>query len=180
MTFDKSDEQLIRLTEGKISEDIATDVLTNKKCATVSAKEFANKKIELMQGLPARPMRHIVDLLSIANAMKLKVVIVTGSDNNWVEFILHSLQITQYVDAVVTANDVTMGKPSAEPYRIGLEKIQINPMYAIAVENAPLGIDSAHNAGLYCIGLTSTLSEKELFFADECISSFSELISILN
>ncbi|MDE6023331.1 MAG: HAD hydrolase-like protein, partial [Muribaculaceae bacterium] len=40
---------------------------------------------------------------------------------------------------MVTAHDVTKGKPNPEPYLRGLEKAGVNADEAIVVENAPLG-----------------------------------------
>jgi len=58
-------------------------------------------------------------------------------------------------DLMVTAYDVQFGKPHPEPYLIGLKKANLKPEEAIAIENAPLGIESAVAAGIYTIAVNT-------------------------
>ena len=67
-------------------------------------------------------------------------------------------------ELMVTAFDVTQGKPFPEPYLKGLEKAGIalnedgsplRPEEAVVVENAPLGIRAAKAAGIYCIAVNT-------------------------
>lgn len=53
----------------------------------------------------------------------------------------------------VTAYDVNHGKPDPEPYLKGLEKAGTDVSHAIAVDNAPLGVESASRAGIFTIGV---------------------------
>lgn len=52
----------------------------------------------------------------------------------------------------VTALDVRHGKPDPEPFLMGLRKAGVDADEAIAVDNAPLGVESASRAGIYTIG----------------------------
>lgn len=52
---------------------------------------------------------------------------------------------------MVTAFDVTHGKPHPEPYLKGLEKTGAPASAAIVIENAPLGVQSAVAAGIFTI-----------------------------
>jgi len=58
-------------------------------------------------------------------------------------------------DLMVTAYDVQHGKPHPEPYLMGLKKANLKPEEAIAIENAPLGIESAVAAGIYTIAVNT-------------------------
>ena len=58
-------------------------------------------------------------------------------------------------DLMVTAYDVKHGKPHPEPYLMGLKKANLKPDEAIAIENAPLGIESAVAAGIYTIAVNT-------------------------
>ncbi|MDE6552151.1 MAG: HAD-IA family hydrolase [Muribaculaceae bacterium] len=49
---------------------------------------------------------------------------------------------------MVTAHDVTKGKPDPEPYLRGLEKAGVKPEEAIVIENAPLGVRAGVAAGI--------------------------------
>jgi beta-phosphoglucomutase-like phosphatase (HAD superfamily) len=52
---------------------------------------------------------------------------------------------------MVTGFDVKLGKPYPEPYLKGLQKAGIKPEEGIVVENAPLGVEAAHAAGIFTI-----------------------------
>ncbi|MDP3921278.1 MAG: HAD family phosphatase [Candidatus Omnitrophota bacterium] len=78
-------------------------------------------------------------------------------------------------NAVVTGDDTKQGKPAADPYLRGAEKLGIKPENCIVIENAPLGVESAKKAGAYCIALCTTMKEQYLTGADEVLASLAEL-----
>lgn len=66
----------------------------------------------------------------------------------------------------VTAFDVTHGKPDPEPYLVGLDKAGVGANAAVAVDNAPLGVQSASAAGIFTIGAkTGPIGAGELLAA---------------
>lgn len=60
-------------------------------------------------------------------------------------------------DVVVAGESVAKGKPAPDPYLTAAAAIDVSPAQCIAIENAPLGITSVRAAGMYCIGVTTTL-----------------------
>lgn len=63
----------------------------------------------------------------------------------------------------ITAHDVTHGKPDPEPYLKGLALAGVEPWEAVAIDNAPLGVESAHRAGILTLGVkTGPLPEGAL------------------
>jgi len=59
-------------------------------------------------------------------------------------------------DILITADDVTKGKPDPEPYLLAAEKLAIPPERCVVIEDAPAGIDSALSAGMQTIAITTT------------------------
>lgn len=53
----------------------------------------------------------------------------------------------------VTAHDVVHGKPDPEPYLRGMERVGALPWQSVAIDNAPLGVESASRAGAFTIGV---------------------------
>ena len=76
---------------------------------------------------------------------------------------------------LVSADDVTQGKPHPEPYLLGAELLGFKPADCLVIEDAPAGIEAAHAAGMKAIGLTSTYSLAELYQADAVIQSLRSL-----
>ncbi|MDE6403405.1 MAG: HAD hydrolase-like protein, partial [Muribaculaceae bacterium] len=55
----------------------------------------------------------------------------------------------------VTAHNVTHGKPHPEPYLKGMAFAGTEPWESIAIENAPIGVESAVASGAFTIALTT-------------------------
>ena len=83
----------------------------------------------------------------------------------------------------VTAHDVVHGKPHPEPFLKGLDKAGVRAWEALAVDNAPLGVESASAAGIFTIGVrTGPLEPGSLLQAGADIESGSmtELSQLFN
>jgi sugar-phosphatase len=57
---------------------------------------------------------------------------------------------------MVTAEDVSNGKPDPEPYLTGAGLLGMTPADCLVIEDAPAGIDAAHAGKMKVIGITST------------------------
>ncbi len=62
---------------------------------------------------------------------------------------------------MVTAFDVKKGKPDPEPYLMALGKGGLKANEAVVIENAPLGVKSAHRAGIFTVGVNTGILEDE-------------------
>ena len=101
-------------------------------------------------------------MLSILRENDVRRILVTGSGQ---KSLVESLE-TDYPgafceDDMVTAADVTYGKPHPEPYIRGLAKADTDPCAAIVVENAPLGVRSGHLAGCFTVAVATGPIPKE-------------------
>ena len=100
--------------------------------------------------------------------------VVSGSDRAVVmELLLRFFPGT--FDAVVTGNDVKEGKPSPEPYLKAVGMLNAAKDECIVVENAPLGVESAKRAGLFCIGIPAYVEAQRLKGADVVIGNHGML-----
>ena len=78
-------------------------------------------------------------------------------------------------DVLVTAEDVTNGKPDPEPYRRGAELLKANPADCVVIEDAPAGIRSARAAGMKVISLPTTYPVADLHEADVIVAGLTSL-----
>jgi sugar-phosphatase len=83
-------------------------------------------------------------------------------------------------DILVTADDVSNGKPDPEPYRKGAELLHADPATCLVVEDAPAGIRSAHAAGMKVISLPTTYPVADLREADAIVSGLRDIKVTLN
>lgn len=96
------------------------------------------------------------EVLQKAKASGLQILVVTGSG----QYSLFEKLQQHYPgffsrDKMVTAYDVTNGKPHPEPYLKGLQKAGVQPHEAIVVENAPMGVKAAVAAGIFTIAVNT-------------------------
>ena len=70
---------------------------------------------------------------------------------------------------MITADDVTEGKPHPAPYLKGAELLGVNPAECLVIEDAPAGIQSARAGGMKVIALASTYPASALKEADVVI-----------
>jgi sugar-phosphatase len=81
---------------------------------------------------------------------------------------------------LITADDVTHGKPHPEPYLKGAQLLGVNPSECLVIEDAPAGIQSAQAGGMKAIALTSTYPASALTQANFVVKSLSQIQVSLN
>ena len=75
--------------------------------------------------------------------------------NSYPERVEHNYPGMFRKELMVTAFDVKYGKPNPEPYLMALKKGGLKADEAIVVENAPLGVEAGHNAGIFTIAVNT-------------------------
>lgn len=135
------------------------------------------------QQTPAPIMPGIMALMRLIQSYGWKTCVVTGSAQ-------HALLDKLLVDfpgflkkeLIVTAFDVSHGKPAPDPYLAGLKKVGVEPWEAIVVENAPLGVRAAVAAQIFTIAVnTGPLPDQRLWDEDASLvlHSMDELKNFL-
>ncbi|HVG74953.1 MAG TPA: HAD-IA family hydrolase [Thermoleophilaceae bacterium] len=80
---------------------------------------------------------------------------------------------------MVTAEEVTRGKPDPEGYLAAADRLGVDPAEALVVEDAPPGIEAGRAAGAATVAVTSTHGADELLHADVVIGTLRELPGVL-
>ena len=96
-------------------------------------------------------MPGMAETLEMLHERRVHTALVSNSSRRQVDMLLDSLCLRKYFQTVVTADDVTCGKPDAEPYLRAMELTGLTAADAVAVEDSPTGIAAAVNAGLRCL-----------------------------
>jgi sugar-phosphatase len=81
---------------------------------------------------------------------------------------------------LVSADQVTKGKPDPEPYLKGAERLGFSAHECLVFEDTPAGISAAKGAGMRAIGLTTTYSGDVLVAADATVASFADVAVAMN
>jgi HAD superfamily hydrolase (TIGR01509 family) len=76
--------------------------------------------------------------------------------------LLSRLGLRERFAAMVTAEDVRLGKPNPEVYLLAARAIGVEPSDCVVFEDAIVGVQAARRAGMRVIGVATAHSETEL------------------
>lgn len=104
----------------------------------------------------AKRMPGAWELLQKIKSEGLIPMVVTGSAQlSLIERLEHNFPKMFKKELTVTAFDVKYGKPHPEPYLMALKKGGLKADEAIVIENAPLGVEAGHKAGIFTIAVNT-------------------------
>jgi beta-phosphoglucomutase len=90
-----------------------------------------------------------------------------------IDFVLDGLQIRHYFDTIISADDVLYSKPDPETYIKCADNLGIAAKDCLVFEDAPKGAESAKNAGMDCVIITTGHLAEEFANYDN-VSKFIE------
>jgi sugar-phosphatase len=79
---------------------------------------------------------------------------------------------------LVTADDVTRGKPDPEPYLLAARELGVDPAHCVVFEDAPAGLAAGRAAGMRTVALATTHPARELD-ADLVVKDLSALSALV-
>jgi beta-phosphoglucomutase len=128
----------------------------------------------------APPLREGVRAALHSFRGRVPIGLCSGAVRSDIEPVLDEHGIGDYFDAIVTAEDLPVSKPSPDPYRLAVERLdggagRLAPPRCAAVEDTPTGIESAAGAGLFVVGVQGTFHPDCLCAANAVIGSMKDL-----
>jgi len=88
-----------------------------------------------------------------------------------IDAVLDVLDLGHDFEAIVSAEDVTIGKPDPQVFLLAAQRLGVHPSRAIVVEDAEAGVEGARRAGMTCIGV----NPKRRLAADLSVASLTEV-----
>jgi beta-phosphoglucomutase len=107
-------------------------------------------------------------------AARLPLGIASGALRHEIEAILRRSALDRHFRFIVAAGETARGKPAPDPYRRAARLHQRPPAQCVAIEDSRWGIESAKDAGLHCVGITTSYPAGDLPGADAIIASLDE------
>jgi beta-phosphoglucomutase-like phosphatase (HAD superfamily) len=148
-----SDE--IFATIGAMSVPLAVALLKRHWSLPYPLGELQRRYVPLIDAafLDIAPAPGAATMLETAFRNGWSVGVVTAVSGARSRAWLARTRLAAYVDIVVGGDEVVIGKPGPEPYRIALTRSGCARELSIAVEDSPNGATSALAAGMRCYGL---------------------------
>jgi haloacid dehalogenase superfamily, subfamily IA, variant 3 with third motif having DD or ED/haloacid dehalogenase superfamily, subfamily IA, variant 1 with third motif having Dx(3-4)D or Dx(3-4)E len=119
----------------------------------------------------------LTDLLHRMKKQNIIAALATMGDTPNIDFILDSLNIRSFFDYITGGHEISRGKPDSEIFDLSLAKMNLKCEDCLVIEDSIGGVQSAQNAGIKVIGITTSYTS-EILKTNGCfytISNFKEL-----
>ena len=177
------------LNEGRTGESVIREAMwkaRNRDATPDEIKQIYTEKSNRFNLLAQQAGGTVVidgvaEVLRYVQSTGSQIWVVTGSGmRSLLDNLNNALPPVFQHDRMITAFDVTHGKPDPEPYLKAWERSGLKKEQCFVIENAPLGIRSGKAAGLtvYAVN-TGILTREDLAQADQVFDSMAELLEFL-
>jgi HAD superfamily hydrolase (TIGR01509 family) len=140
--------------------------------------QIVERKTALTRELYApTPAPHAQEVLEALKTRGKRLAVVTGTSRHVAVAVIEKM-FEKTFDVLISGNDVTQSKPHPEPYQQAVKKLALPPAQCVAVENSPLGIESAKAAGIFTVAVPFTLPPERLQKADHIVRDLKELLEL--
>jgi beta-phosphoglucomutase family hydrolase len=126
---------------------------------TLAEKDAMSIEKEKQYQQAFRPQLKLIDGLDVfleeAKQTCIPMAIGSAAIMFNIDFVLDGLNIRQYIDAIVSADDVTISKPHPETFVNCAAQLGVDPAHCIVFEDSPKGVEAAAAAGMKAVVITT-------------------------
>lgn len=148
--YGKNAELLERIFPGRFGQNEKENLGIEKER---KYREFFKPYLKLLPGLEG--------FLKQAQANRIRMGIGSSAIMPNIDFVLDGLDIRHFFSAIVSADDVSRSKPDPETFLKCAELLNMDPADCLVFEDSPKGVETALNAGIRAVVITTMHSEEE-------------------
>jgi HAD superfamily hydrolase (TIGR01509 family) len=123
----------------------------------------------------AAPFPGAVQLVREIHRQGYPLGIVTSGGRDYALPRLEYLGLRELFAVIVTADDVTAGKPDPEGYLRACRELGVTASFCVVFEDSPAGVTAAKAGGLYCIAVATTHQRSQLDRSDRIVADLAEV-----
>lgn len=117
----------------------------------------------------------IENLIKKVHKKKLKLAVASSANPKRVNAILDLFKLKEYLQTIVSGDDVKRGKPDPEIFLTAASRLKVKPHMCVVIEDSENGAVATKSAGMKCIGFAGMSHNKsDLSKADLVIKNFSD------
>jgi len=160
-----SDRELDFVLDGRKKEDILRHFLGDLPDSEI--KDFGHQKEMLFreEAMNIEPISGVMQLLEELTSQGIAVAVASCGSQSRVRYILDQLKIHHRFESIVTADDITHGKPDPEVFCKAADELGVGREDLLVCEDAVSGVKAAKAAGIRCLGVTEAARAAELLRA---------------
>jgi beta-phosphoglucomutase len=153
-----------RRTIGRPSVE-AVPLLLGKSVAPAEARRLANRKHAHYERLAATGMPAVQGAVAFVDTLRARGVplaVATSARRSDAVELLGPLGLLDRFEAIVTAEDVTRGKPDPEVYLLAAARLGAPADACLVFEDAVVGVQAARRAGMRVVGVATAYEPADL------------------
>lgn len=173
--FGQRNEEIIGKVLGEeITKDEMDEIAIEKE---ESFRSLVRPNVRLLPG--------VIDLMKVLSKNDFIMALASSTPMKNIQLLTQSLGIDRCFQSIISAEDVTEGKPNPQVFLLAAESLAIEPGNCIVIEDAVAGITAAKKAGMLCLAVTNTHPRERLVEADLVVDTLEavtieSLIGLLN
>jgi len=136
-------------------------------------KESLYREVVKERGLA--PLPGVTTWLRKLADANIPCVVGSSTHRENIELALEAIHLREFFTAIVSAEDVSHGKPDPEVFLKAAQKIDRPPERCVVFEDAHVGIQAARNAGMRVIAVATTNPLSDLTNADLAVERLDQL-----
>ncbi len=152
--------------------------LSERSGIAVEREEMRPRLLALMQEMleDVPPLPGVEDYLSTAKRLDMHIGLASNSNRDWIFPKLDHIGLTECFDTIVCRDDVGAPKPDPAVYLTALANLGVTAEETFALEDSPPGVQSAKNAGLYCVAVPRPMTKNLCYdHADVRLDSLADM-----
>jgi len=166
-TFEEVKPQLYGKNPEVLVRMFGPDRFTAEEMERISVEKEMKYQREFLPYLELMPGLH--EFLEKAHQAGIPMAIGTAAIPINIDFVLDNLHIRHYFKAIVSADDVTFSKPNPETFLKAAQLLGVPPADCLVFEDVPKGAETAANAGMQAVIITTTHLPGEFKLFDNVI-----------
>ena len=141
--------------------------------------KLGREKEEIYRDLVRRhgiaPLPGVRELLAALQAEGIRAAVGSSTEMANLDALLDMMELRQFFSAIVSADDVTLGKPDPAVFLLAARRLAADPGECVVIEDALVGIEAARRAGMQVLAVATTNPLEALGAASRAVASLSEI-----
>jgi HAD superfamily hydrolase (TIGR01509 family) len=117
------------------------------------------------------PMPGVMDLLNDLRAASIPIAVATSATTEYADNVLTRLNITQRFRFILTAADISRGKPDPDIYLLAAKDLGILPTQMMVLEDSANGCRAAVAAGAFTVAVPNRHTSKHNFAGSRFVAN---------
>lgn len=162
---------------GRTDLDSYRECIKDRKLS-LNPEDMVRRKEEIYSKLISgklKPIEGAAELIQSLGEKAVRMAVASSGTRNKIRASLREIGFEGLFETVVSAEDITQGKPNPEIFLKAAERLGVPPAQCLVIEDAQAGVEAAKAAGMKCLAFKSPNTHgQDLSKADKTIDSLKQ------